>query len=313
MTIASRYVPGGGADMGAYRYALSRVLNAMFSRGLDVPIRDLSSGFRLYRGTVIRSQVITSRDFDVLQQIVVQAFADGWRVREIPFHYQPREHRQLERPGVQGRHGVPADVRPTLAAQELDTRRRLRRPRARQPDLSAALLAAIAVQVRDGARRGRRPGPGHRLRIEPQASLATCHLAACAPTSCSASCATLADSIVRSATASGFAIPFPDASFSCVLCSQVIEHVPRNHPFSMSCAGSFDQADAWCSERPTTRTGSGCTSRSFTASCPGATRTSTIPHYTNHELRRLMQDRGLRFEEERYILKGELIQAFRKP
>ncbi len=49
VTIASRYVPGGSADMGFYRYTLSRVLNALFSRGLDVPIRDLSSGFRLYR------------------------------------------------------------------------------------------------------------------------------------------------------------------------------------------------------------------------------------------------------------------------
>ena len=28
----------------------------------------------------------------MLQQIVVQAFAEGWRVREVPFHYQPREH-----------------------------------------------------------------------------------------------------------------------------------------------------------------------------------------------------------------------------
>jgi ubiquinone/menaquinone biosynthesis C-methylase UbiE len=30
--------------------------------------------------------------------------------------------------------------------------------------------------------------------------------------------------------ASGFALPFPDSSFSCVLCSQVIEHVPKDAP-----------------------------------------------------------------------------------
>ena len=87
ITIASRYVAGGGANMGASRYALSRALNVLFSRGLDVPIQDLSSGFRLYRTALLRELRITSRDYDALQQIVVQAFAEGWRVREIPFVY----------------------------------------------------------------------------------------------------------------------------------------------------------------------------------------------------------------------------------
>ena len=77
--------------MGAYRHALSRMVNVLFSRGLDVPIQDLSSGFRLYRTGMLRELPISSRDYDVLQQILVQAFAEGWRVREIPFVYEPHQ------------------------------------------------------------------------------------------------------------------------------------------------------------------------------------------------------------------------------
>ena len=70
ITIASRYVDGGAARMSGSRYALSRALNVLFSRGLDVPIRDLSSGFRLYRTAMLRELPLTSTDYDALQQIL---------------------------------------------------------------------------------------------------------------------------------------------------------------------------------------------------------------------------------------------------
>jgi hypothetical protein len=35
---------------------------------------------------------VTARDFDVLPEIVVRAYTGGWRVKEIPFRYEPRAH-----------------------------------------------------------------------------------------------------------------------------------------------------------------------------------------------------------------------------
>jgi dolichol-phosphate mannosyltransferase len=87
ITIASRYTRGGSARMPFGRYVLSRALNWFFGLGLNVPIRDLSSGFRLYKSVVLRQQTPTARDFDILQQIVVRAYAEGWKVQEIPFAY----------------------------------------------------------------------------------------------------------------------------------------------------------------------------------------------------------------------------------
>jgi dolichol-phosphate mannosyltransferase len=90
--VASRYVPGGDARMPLVRALLSRVLNHFFAWGLGVPLRDLSSGFRLYRTSVLDMQAVTARDFDVLPEIVVKAYTEGWRVKEIPFRYEPRVH-----------------------------------------------------------------------------------------------------------------------------------------------------------------------------------------------------------------------------
>jgi dolichol-phosphate mannosyltransferase len=90
--IASRYVPGGRAIMPRSRYVLSRILNAFFSRGLSLDIRDMSSGFRLYRSSALHGLDLQARDFNVLQEILVRIYAGGWSVREIPFTYKPRKH-----------------------------------------------------------------------------------------------------------------------------------------------------------------------------------------------------------------------------
>jgi dolichol-phosphate mannosyltransferase len=88
--IASRYVPGGRADVGLVRRGLSVVLNRVYARALSAPFRDLSSGFRLYRRDVLADMPVVSRDFDALEEILIRVDAEGWRIREIPFQYMSR-------------------------------------------------------------------------------------------------------------------------------------------------------------------------------------------------------------------------------
>src|SRR5262249_38180540 len=90
LLIASRYVRGGRAVMPRFRYVMSRILNISFPRVLSLPIRDMSSGFRLYRREVLRDIAIKGRDFDALQELLLSAYANGWSVQEVPFAYQPR-------------------------------------------------------------------------------------------------------------------------------------------------------------------------------------------------------------------------------
>ena len=89
--IASRYVPGGKADMSGFRYVLSRILNTVFTLILRIPVKDISSGFRLYRRSALQTIQITARDFDVLEEILIKLYVRGHKVREVPFHYKPRK------------------------------------------------------------------------------------------------------------------------------------------------------------------------------------------------------------------------------
>jgi dolichol-phosphate mannosyltransferase len=88
--IASRYLTGGRADMPRFRRVLSVTLNRVYGHLLRLPVRDLSSGFRMYRRDVLAGLNFRSRDFDILQELLVRIGAEGWRIREIPFHYMAR-------------------------------------------------------------------------------------------------------------------------------------------------------------------------------------------------------------------------------
>jgi len=90
LLIASRYVEGGRAEMGLFRRLLSQTLNHTYRRALALPLRDLSSGFRMYRSGILDWKILEARDFDVLEEILVRIHTKGFRIREVPFHYMAR-------------------------------------------------------------------------------------------------------------------------------------------------------------------------------------------------------------------------------
>lgn len=90
MLIASRYIPGGKADMGLSRRILSGILNKTYARVLDLPLADLSSGYRMYHRDVLTKINLHARDFDVLEEILVKVHLLGGKIKEVPFHYQVR-------------------------------------------------------------------------------------------------------------------------------------------------------------------------------------------------------------------------------
>jgi dolichol-phosphate mannosyltransferase len=311
IAIASRYVEGGSAQMPFGRYFLSRVLNGVFSRGLGLGVKDMSSGFRLYRAGAIGSLDDLPADYDVVQTLLVRAFAEGWRVVEVPFAYRPRRHgRSHARVLKFGAAYLRTfwslfTLRNSILCADYDARAHdsvipLQRYWQRMRHRYVVELIDGEGPVADigcGSSRiiGALP-PGsvgvdvlfRKLRYARRFGVPLVH-------------------------GSGFALPFPDESFPCVLCSQVIEHVPKKSPIldelvrilkpgGRLVLGTPDYANwEWV-----------VTEKLYGFFAPGAYADEHIAHYTRAELVEDFQKRGFTHEATRYILQGELILALRK-
>lgn len=88
--IGSRYVSGGEAEMSLSRRLLSKILNKVYARVLSLPMKDLSSGFRMYRADTVKHLQLKARDFDVLEEIIIKVYVEGWSIIELPLRYMTR-------------------------------------------------------------------------------------------------------------------------------------------------------------------------------------------------------------------------------
>jgi dolichol-phosphate mannosyltransferase len=309
--VASRYITGGTAQMPATRYVLSRVLNLFFGFGLSLPIRDLSSGFRLYKAEVIRHQQLAARDFDILEEILVRTYAEGWQALEVPFHYTPR------RQGSSNARVFP------FGLAYLRTFRSLWKLR---NSILCADYDARAYQSRNPLQRywQRRRFQHITELIRGQGAVLDVGCGSSRIISALPAGSVALDVLLRKlryarrfgkalVQGSGFALPFPDGAFPCVLCSQVIEHVPKESPIldelcrvlapgGRLVLGTPDYANwQWV-----------MIERLYGWAVPGAYADEHISHYSRRELIEWFERRGFKLEAVRYILQSELIVALRK-
>jgi dolichol-phosphate mannosyltransferase len=91
VVIASRYTNNGSYKSSLLRAILSITLNKLFSFVLSVTIKDLSSGFRLYKKNVLDTIKLDSHDFEILLESILRVLSKGYRVYEVPFHYVGRK------------------------------------------------------------------------------------------------------------------------------------------------------------------------------------------------------------------------------
>lgn len=90
LVVGSRYCKGGSAVMPLSRQILSRSLNIATSWLLGLPVKDASSGLRLYKTELARRAGSTAADFSAQQELLAGMLRQGARVLEEPFRYTPR-------------------------------------------------------------------------------------------------------------------------------------------------------------------------------------------------------------------------------
>ena len=93
--LGSRYVPGGGTrNWGLVRRSVSRG-GSLYARAiLGIPVRDSTSGFKVYRRDVLEAigpERIESKGYAFQVETVYRALRAGFRVEEVPILFADRE------------------------------------------------------------------------------------------------------------------------------------------------------------------------------------------------------------------------------
>ncbi len=310
VVIASRYVKGGVAYMPFNRKLLSRVLNRFFALGLGLPVRDMSSGFRLYRAEVLAGLGLEGRNFDILEEVLVKAYAAGWSVVEIPFTYYPRDagssHARVVAFGLDLLRAFARlwGLRSSIESADYDER---------------AFYSRIPLQRYWQRERHRiitamARGAGRTLDVGCGSSVILQSL------NYAVGIDILPNKLrymrqygIPLVRGSITALPIGDASFDCVVCSQVIEHLPADpaifdeltrvlRPGGLLILGTPDYATiGWRTIEPL-----------YGLAAPGGYKDEHITHYTLASLTELAARYGLETLRHDYVCRSELIMAMRK-
>jgi dolichol-phosphate mannosyltransferase len=311
LVIASRYVPGGRADQPWFRYTLSRILNRFFSTGLSVPVRDMSSGFRLYRKSMFEGMDLQFTNFVLLIEILLQTYGKGLQIAETPFHYQPRgagsskarilkfglDYLRLFYRVWRIRNSIDF---PDYDWRAYDSRIRIQRTWQRRRRAIVREFTPPFVPTCDvgcGSSRILVDIP-HAVGVDLRRDKLTF----------------MRRTNNRLVQANGMTLPFADGSFDCVICSQVIEHIPEENgrlidelarllkPDGTLIIGTPDYG-RWQWR---------IIERIYGVVVPGAYADEHVTHYTYDSLVAALETRGLETEEHDYISNAELIVKARK-
>jgi len=94
VVIGSRYIPGGGIrHWGLHRRLLSRVANLYAVLLLGLPVKDCTSGFRVYRTALLRElplSTIKSSGYSFLEEMNYLAHRHQSRMTEVPIIFLDR-------------------------------------------------------------------------------------------------------------------------------------------------------------------------------------------------------------------------------
>ena len=311
--IASRYVSSGSADMPLSRYLLSRTLNVFFSRGLDLKVKDMSSGYRMYTRRVITyKRSIQGVDFNVLQELLVRILFEGYKIKEIPFHYKPRKqgssHARVLKFGVSYIKTFRKLwlLRNSLASADYDFRaantwfipqrywRRLRYKHITELAKQRGKCLDIGC------------GSNPILKALPQGSVGVDILIQKLRFS-----RQFKKQLIQAST---LGLPIKAQSFPCIICSQVIEHIERSsifneldrvlEPGGFLILGTPDY-DHWQWV---------VIDWIYKKILPQAYADEHITHYSYKDLiHEFVDKRGYTLVAHKYILKGELILGLQKP
>ncbi len=309
--IASRFAPEGRSGSGLLRRVLSRSLNRVFAAGLSIPVHDLSCGLRLYHRRVFQGLDAVFSSYVFLVEVLLKAFARGMDIHEMPYRHVPaRREASLRRLA-----GFALEycalfwkvwrVRNSIEFPDYDWRAHdsriplqrywQRRRRRIILDFTPAFVSTLDVGC--GTSRILADLP-HAVGLDRRRD----------------KLAFMRRTNPLLVQGDGLRLPFRDDQFECIVCSQVIEHIPDEggrlldeltrvlRPGGILVLGTPDYATwqwpliEWLYGKVT----------------PGAYADEHVTRYTNATLRAALTARGHEILDQAYICRAELVMRARK-
>jgi dolichol-phosphate mannosyltransferase len=313
IVVGSRWMTGGSFSGSPLRGTLSRLLSTIFRWVLKLPVKDISSGYRLYHREILTPRKYAGRDFSVLQEILVRALSEGHSVCETPLQYAERKH---------GKSHVSL-ARFALSYARTLGRMWMIRSDAGSCDYDSRAYDSWNLVQRFWQRRryknimgllGEYRTTGSLLDIGCGSSRIIQNLPHAVAFDASFSkLRGLVCTNKRRVRGSAISLPFADESFDCLIHSQLIEHlqmVPEifsemNRVLKVggtAIVGTVDYGAPWW---PIIETIYGIL-------MPHAYADEHISHYTLASLQAILRDNGFEIESVRTILKGEITIKARK-
>lgn len=314
--IASRYVPGGESRTHWFRRLCSSILNVTYSRVLSLPLRDLSSGFRMYRRDIMEGLRLRARDFDILEEILIKVHALGFRIRELPFRYLSRgtgrSHARFLKFGWAYFKTLIRmwQLRNSVASADYD-HRAFDSPIPLQRYWQRARHRIVLDFLNSASRQGHHTvldigcGSSRIIQNLPKAIGMDILLP---------KLRFLRDRHSRLVQGSIFALPFADHSLDAVICSEVIEHIPDK-------PGVFEEMGRVLRPGGTLILGTPDYGRwlwwvlewTYAKVLPGAYAHEHITHYTRTGLAERLRVHGYTIQDLQYVGFCEMIFQARKP
>jgi len=312
LVIASRYVEGGGADMPWYRRILSIILNVVYTKALSLPVKDISSGFRLYRASVLHALDLRSTDFDALEEILIKCYAAGCTIIEIPFRYVPRDQGKSKVKLLQFAISYLKTLfrmwklRNSIASADYDARAfdspipLQRYWQRRRYKIVTGMVDPVKPCLDIGCGSSRILGALHDHSVGLDISLGKLRYARC-----------YRHPLVN---ASVFSLPFADNSFEQVVCSQVIEHLEAgDQPFLEMARVLKDGGRLIIGTPDYGRWNWVIIERLYKFFAPNAYGDEHITHYTYNDVVSILERLGFQQQQQvRYICSAEMILSVSK-
>ena len=310
VVIASPHIGSRGEASRPIRSALERALNAAYRRALSLPVRDVISGSRIYRREALLGATPRLTDSASLAELLIRAVAAGFTVTEIPA--APNGSGRGQRRVARRDHGIlPLStfyalwkLRNSIASADYDARaydsivplQRYWQRRRYRVIAEAARGYSSVLDVGCGSSRILSAHQGmigldiqlHKLRYARRYGRPLVH-------------------------GSIFALPFEEGCFDCVICSEVIEHIPAEEqvfdelirvlkPGGRLILGTPDY-DRWRWR---------ALEWLYARVAPGGYADEHITHYSRANLQRYLESRGLLVESVDYVCGAEMIFRLRK-